>query len=120
LKNGELLDSDYKPNQTKGITIMYASITNVNIRPDKASEATRIWQEEILPVSRTLKGWKGAELFTDPKTGNGVAINFYETEADVSAVESSGSFQQMMGKLAPLMTAPPQRKVYEVTGEARQ
>lgn len=97
---------------------MYASITQVSIRPDKAAEATRIWQEEILPVNRTLSGWKGAELFTNPATGEGVAVNFYETEADVAKVESSGTFQQLMGKLAPLLAAPPTRKVYEVTGKA--
>lgn len=98
---------------------MFASITHVNIRPDQAAEATRIWQEEIVPITRTLAGWKGAELFTNPQTGEGVAVNFYETEAAVGAVESSGAFQQMMGKLAPLMTAPPARKVYAVAGEAR-
>ena len=99
---------------------MYASITNVSIRPDAAGEAIRLWREEILPVNRTLKGWKGAELFTNPQTGEGVAVNFYESEADVNAVESSGTFQQFMGKLAPLMSAPPVRKVYELSGEARQ
>lgn len=98
---------------------MFASITHVSIRPDKAAEATRLWREEILPVNRTLLGWKGAELFTNPQTGEGVAVNFYATEADVNTVESSGAFQQLMAKLVPLMTAPPVRKVYEVTGEAR-
>jgi hypothetical protein len=97
---------------------MYASLTTVSINPDKAAEATRIWQDEILPVTRALSGWKGAELFTNPQTGEGVAINFYETEADVSTVESSGQFQQLMGKLAALMTAPPVRKVFEVAGRA--
>ncbi|MBL8061474.1 MAG: antibiotic biosynthesis monooxygenase, partial [Anaerolineales bacterium] len=82
---------------------MYASLTTISIRPDKADEATRIWREEILPVTQTIPGWKGAELFTNPQTGEGVAVNFYETEADVSAVESSGQFQQLMGKLASLM-----------------
>jgi hypothetical protein len=95
---------------------MFASFTTVSIRPDKANEATRIWREEIVPITRTLSGWKGAELFTNPQTGEGVAVNFYETEADVSAVESSGQFQQLMGKIAPLMTAPPVRKVFEVAG----
>lgn len=95
---------------------MYASLTTVSIRPDKADEATRIWREEILPVTQTIPGWKGAELFTNPQTGEGVAVNFYETEADVNNVESSGQFQQLMGKLASLMTAPPNRKVFEVAG----
>lgn len=97
---------------------MYASITHVSIRIDQTAEATRLWQEEILPVNRTLPGWKKAALFTHPQTGEGIAINYYETEADVNVVESSGTFQQIMAKLAPLMTAPPARRVYEVTGEA--
>ncbi|HXD10789.1 MAG TPA: hypothetical protein VN653_12055 [Anaerolineales bacterium] len=46
-----------------------------------------------------------------------MAVNFYETEANISAVESSGQFQQLMGKLAPLMIAPPIRKVFEVAGQ---
>lgn len=97
---------------------MYASLTTVSINPEKAAEATRIWQDEILPISRTLSGWKGAELFTNAQTGEGVAVNFYDTEAAVSEVEASGQFQQLMGKLAALMTAPPIRKVFEVTGRA--
>ena len=95
---------------------MFASFPTVSIRPDKTDESTRIWREEIVPITRTLSGWKGAELFTNPQTGEGVAVNFYETEADVNAVESSGQFQQLMGKIAPLMTAPPVRKVFEVAG----
>lgn len=98
---------------------MYASVTTVMIRPDQATEATRIWQEEILPINRTLPGWKGAELFTDSQTGEGVAINFYETMTDANTVESSGTFRQLMGKLAPLMVAPPQRKLFELAGQAR-
>jgi len=96
---------------------MYASLTTVSINPEKAAEATRIWREEILPITQTFPGWKGAELFTNAQTGEGVAVNFYETEASISAVESSGQFQQLMGKLAPLMTAPPIRKVFEVAGQ---
>lgn len=96
---------------------MYASLTIVNVKPEKADEATRIWREEILPITRTLPGWKGAELFTNPQSGEGVAVNFYETETNVSTVESSAQFQQLMGKLAPLMTAPPLRKVFEVAGQ---
>ena len=96
---------------------MYASLTTVSIKPENATEATRIWREEILPITQTLPGWKGAELFTNPQTGEGVAVNFYETEANIGAVESSGQFQQLMGKLAPLMTAPPIRKVFEVAGQ---
>jgi hypothetical protein len=99
---------------------MYASITTVVVQPDQAAEATRIWNDEILPINRTLTGWKGAELFTNPATGEGVAVNFYATEADLNAVESSGAFQKLMALLAPLMTAPPVRKVYELTGQARQ
>ena len=97
---------------------MYASLTIVSIRPDKADEATRIWREEIVPINETISGWIGAELFTNPQTGEGVAVNFYATEADVNAVESSGQFQQLMSKIAPLMTTPPARKVFQVTGRA--
>ena len=46
---------------------MYASLTTVNIKPEKAHEATRIWREEILPITQTFPGWKGAELFTSRK-----------------------------------------------------
>lgn len=97
---------------------MYASLTSVSINPEKSAEATRIWQEEILPITRSFSGWMGAELFTNPQTGEGVAVNFYETETSVHAIEASGQYQQLMSKLAPLMTAPPIRKVFEVAGRA--
>jgi hypothetical protein len=121
LKNAAWLCSNYRPNPIarKDENTMHASITLVTIRPDQAAEATRLWQEEIMPVTRTQAGWQGAELFTNDQTGEGVAINLYTTAADANAVEASGMFQQLMGKLAALMTAPPVRKIYTVSGQAR-
>jgi hypothetical protein len=50
----------------------------------------------------------------DRATGKGVSISLWDTEADMQAGESSGYYQQQVGKFAPLMMAPPVREVYEV------
>lgn len=98
---------------------MFASITHVTVRLEKAEEATRVWRDEIMPIAHTLSGWKGAELFADLHSGEGLAVNFYESEAAILAAESSDAFHQIMAKLTPLVAAPPTRKIYAVAGQVR-
>ena len=47
--------------------------------------------------------------------GKATSITLWETEADLKAGESSGYYQQQVGKLAPFVAAPPVREIYEAT-----
>jgi heme-degrading monooxygenase HmoA len=57
-------------------------------------------------------------VLTDRKTGTGLTIALWETEADMTAGETSGYYQQQVAKFKDLFSAPPVREAYEVTVQA--
>jgi heme-degrading monooxygenase HmoA len=94
---------------------MHVRVTYVQIRPDKVDEATRLYQDSVVPAAKREKGFKGMTLVTDRATGKGISLSYWETEADMSAGEASGYYQQQIAKFAPMLVAQPTRETYEVS-----
>ena len=98
---------------------MYARVTTVQVSPDKIEEAIRLWRDSVMPAAREQKGFKSGRLLVDRKTGKGISIGLWETEADIRAsAEGSAYFQAQIAKFAGLFTAPPIVEHYEVGAEA--
>ena len=53
---------------------MFARLTVVQMKSDKLDETIKIFEEGVIPAAKTQKGYRGAYLFTDRKTGKGIAI----------------------------------------------
>ncbi|HXX34461.1 MAG TPA: hypothetical protein VEM15_08310 [Thermodesulfobacteriota bacterium] len=68
-----------------------------------------------MPAAKQQKGYKSIYLLTDRKTGKGISIALWQTEADMIAGESSGYFQQQLAKFKDLFGAPPVRENYKVS-----
>ncbi len=94
---------------------MYARVTIVQMLPGKTDEAIGLYRDSVVPAAKQQKGSKGAYLLTDRKTGKGLSIALWETEADLTAGETSGYYQQQLAKFKDLFGAPPVREVYEVS-----
>ncbi len=94
---------------------MYARVTTVQIQPGKMEEAIRIYRDSVVPAAKQQHGFNGVFLLTDPNTGKGLSITWWETEADMKAGETSGYYQQQLAKFAPHFAAPPTRESYEVS-----
>ena len=94
---------------------MKARVTNVQIQPGKTEEATGIYRDSVLPAASQQKGFKGAILLTDPATGKGFSVTFWETEDDMNAGETSGYYREQVAKFGGVFSAPPTREVYEVS-----
>jgi heme-degrading monooxygenase HmoA len=94
---------------------MYARVTLVQIPPGKTDEAIGIYRDSVVPAAKQQKGCKGLYLLSDRKTGKGISIGLWETEADMTAGETSGYYQQQLAKFKDIFTAPPVREAYEVT-----
>src|SRR5262245_8296713 len=86
---------------------MYARVTTVPIQRDKISEATSIYQNDILPIISGTQGCQGAYLLVDPTSGNGMSITMWDNPANAQAYESSGTYQQLVAKLAQYFAGPP-------------
>ena len=94
---------------------MNARVTTVQVRPDKMDEAIGIYRDSVTPAAQQQKGFKGLLMLTDRNTGKGISIALWETEADMTAGESSGYFQQQLVKFKDVFSAPPVREQYEVS-----
>lgn len=94
---------------------MFARVTVTYMKPDRLHEATTLFAESVIPAARTQKGFKEMYLLTDRTTGKGLAIGFWESEADANANEKSGYYQEQLNKFKDLFTGPPAREEYEVS-----
>jgi len=97
---------------------MYARAVNVQFQSGKVDEANHLVKDAILPVLQEQKGFKGQLFLTQRDTGKAISINLWETEADLTAFESSPGYREIMGKLAGVLAGPPAGERYEVSVQA--
>lgn len=93
---------------------MYSTILTVQLQPGKTDEAMQILRDKIFPTLKDHQGFKSAHLVGDRNTDKLVYITFWETEADITAMDSSGTYQQSVAQFARLFAAPPVREKYGV------
>ena len=94
---------------------MFARVTVSQIKVDKVDETIKIVEESVLSAAKSQKGYRGAYLFTDRKTGKGLMISLWDSEEDAVASEESGYYQEQVAKFKDFFTAPPVREGYEVS-----
>jgi heme-degrading monooxygenase HmoA len=97
---------------------MYARAVNIQFQPGKIDEASRIVKDSIVPAMKGQKGFKGQLLLTQPDTGKAISINLWETEADLTAFETSPLYKELMGKLGGVLAGPPVGDRYKVSAQA--
>ena len=81
-------------------------------------EAVSIWRDSLLPIAKQQQGFKSGLLLTDPNTGKGIGIGFWETAADANAFVNSGLFRQLVAKFGDIAVEPPVREQYKVSVQA--
>ena len=94
---------------------MHARVTIAQSKPGKIDEIIRIQRESVVPAAKQQKGFKGLYLLIDRKNNKGITIGLWETEADMTASEASGYYQQQIAKFKDVLSAPPMREDYEVS-----
>ena len=94
---------------------MFARLSIAQSLPGKMDEVTRIHRDSVLPAAKQQKGFKGLYLLGDRKTGKGLSITLWDTEADMTEGEKSGFYQQQIAKFKDVLSGVPVREAYEVT-----
>lgn len=97
---------------------MYARAVNIQFQPGKIDEANRIVNESVIPVLREQKGFRGQLFLIQHETNKAISINLWETEADLTAFETSPLYRELMGKIGGILAGPPVGERYEVGGQA--
>ena len=98
---------------------MYARLTTMSFRVEKADEGVRIFETSVVPAARAQKGFRAAYLLGDRKSGRSVAITLWDDEASALANEDNRYYQEQLVKFIPLFASPPVREGFEVIVETR-
>ena len=96
---------------------MFARVTNTQVDLNKFVETIGIYRDSVIPAAKSQKGYKGAYLLTDRKTGKGIGMTLWDSEADAIADEESGKFQERRSWFSDFFAAPPGREGYEVNAQ---
>ena len=96
---------------------MFARLTIFQVKTDKLDETIMSWKERDIPEHKSEKGYRGAYLLTDRKTGKGVSLTLWDSEEDVITDEQSGLYQKQKDRYKDVFTAPTVREGYEVSAQ---
>ena len=96
---------------------MHARVVSMEMLPINVEEAVRIYQDRVVPAAREQDGFRGALMLTDPYTGEGLSISFWNTEDDMHTSEASGFYHRKLSELDDLLISTPVRKHYEVSAQ---
>jgi hypothetical protein len=84
---------------------------------DRLDEASKLFEESIIPLCKDKTGYKGAYFLADRKTGKCNIITVWDNEKNMMATEKSLFFQEQVIKLMRFFTSNPIREAYEVIVE---
>jgi heme-degrading monooxygenase HmoA len=93
---------------------MFARLLRIQTHLDRIDEAAKLFENQVVPSIKTIKGHIGAKFMADRKTGNCVIMTMWETEEDLLNTELSRLFQEQLVKFMQYFITPPIREVYEV------
>jgi len=85
----------------------YSRVVMGKIEPSRHEEAFAIFTDNIIPAAREQEGFRGANLFSNPKTGKFISTTIWKTEEDMNASDKGKYLKGQLEKVAGLMTEPP-------------
>ena len=93
---------------------MFVRLLRIQTNIDRIDEASKLFEESVIPLCKDKKGYKGAYFLADRKTGNSIPITIWESEEDMLATERSLFFQEQLVKFSSFFKTSPIRETYEV------
>jgi len=97
---------------------MHARTGSSQMKPGKMDEAIGVYRDSVVPILKAQKGFKALYWLGDRNTDKYLVITLWETEADMTATETSGLLQEVIAKFSPFVASPPAIEHYEVTLQA--
>jgi heme-degrading monooxygenase HmoA len=97
---------------------MFARLGMYQFHIDKLDEAVKRYEDRVIPAMKSLKGYRGAYMLSDRRTGKGISMTLWDSEEDAIADEQSGQFQERTSWFKDFFTVPPVREGYEVNAQS--
>ena len=93
---------------------MFARVSTAQTPPDSWAQSLAIWREQVLPLLRQQRGFKGIVVFGDRQTNKAGSVTLWATEADAEASRNSGQMRDALAALAPVLAGQPTMEHHEV------
>ncbi len=97
---------------------MFARLTSMDIKVERIDEAVKIYEDSVIPAAKQQKGFLGAYLLSDPKTGKGISLTLWRSEEDAIANERNRYYQEQLVKFIDFFQSQPIREGFEVKVKA--
>lgn len=78
---------------------MYVRLTSWKVGADKLSELKHIYENDIIPVLRTVSGYRYAFLIDSPEESEAISVTIWDSKDHADEYEQSGIFDQLVGKI---------------------
>jgi len=70
---------------------MYARFTTIQGKPEKIEDAIRVVENDVIPASKLLPGFKNGYWYADRTSGKMLSLTLFETEQDLDKSEAAAS-----------------------------
>jgi quinol monooxygenase YgiN len=84
----------------------FSRVIQGRMEPDKLEEAFAIFTDDIIPVAKEQQGFRGANLFTNPRTGQFISTTIWKTEEVMVSSGETRYLKDQLDKVATLLTEP--------------
>ena len=98
---------------------MYSRIISCTIQPDRVDEFRNAINNEFLPRIQAQPGFMENVESCDPSSGKYVCLTIWKSKADVAKYDQ-GLFQEIAGRLGPLMEGAPDVQTLPVENASAQ
>ena len=86
---------------------MIGRVSTIQIKNGKEEKAAEILEGAVhTTISEKVKGYRGVQFLTDPDTGKGYAISYWDSEEDAIANEKSGYDQSIIDRFNEVFAVP--------------
>ena len=93
---------------------MFARLVSAQVGADKVNEGITIWKEKDIPLMESVKGYRGAYLLIDRKTGKVTSMTLWDSEEEAIADEKSILHQEQVDMYKGLLLGEPITQYFEV------
>ena len=93
---------------------MFARLVSAQVAIDKIDKGMQIWKEKDIPLSESVKGFRGAYALVDRKTGKVISMTLWDTETDAINDERSTTHQKQVDMYKGLLIGEPVSQYFEV------
>ncbi len=92
---------------------MFVRQVTLKLKANSATELTRLIDNEIIPMLRKQKGFRGETTFIAPERLEAVANSFWDTKEDAEAYNRAG-YPDVLKTLSSVLDGTPTVKTFEL------